>query len=226
MGFNAVTQLAQQAPSWAALGQVLMIDVVLAGDNALAVGLAASGLPASQRRQVIASGLAAAVAFRIVFALIASWLLGLAGLLLAGGLLLLWVCWKMWCDLRVGDDAIAHGEASPAKTSAAAFMQVLIADLSMSLDNILAVAGAAREHPMVLAVGLILSVLLMGMAANLVADLLRRHRWIGYAGLAVVLCVAGRMVWQGHRDLVAHLGGTAAYNRLAPSALAITPTRP
>lgn len=205
-----------------ALGQVLMIDLVLAGDNALAVGLAAGGLPAAQRHQVIACGLAVAVALRIGFALVTTWLLGVVGLLLVGGLLLLWVCWKMWRDLRAGEAAAEAGKVAPTKSFGAAFVQVLVADVSMSLDNVLAVAGAAREHPGVLAAGLLIFVLLMGLAANLVTGLLRRHRWIGYAGLVVVVCVAGRMMWEGHREVVADLGAAQAYNRLMPGALAIT----
>ncbi|MDO8379866.1 TerC family protein, partial [Phenylobacterium sp.] len=188
--------------------QVIMIDLVLAGDNAVAVGLAAGGLPAEQRRKVILWGLAAAVVMRIGFALITAQLLGIIGLLFGGGLLLLWVCWKMWREMReqathAQADALSeHPRVREVKTFRAAFLQILIADLSMSLDNVLAVAGAAREHPMVLVFGLIFSIALMGVAANWIAGLLHRHRWIGYIGLLIVLYVALHMMWEGHRDAV------------------------
>lgn len=214
--------------------QVLLIDLVLAGDNAVAVGLAAAGLPQDARRQAILYGLAAAVALRIAFALLTTWLLGIVGLLLAGGLMLLWVCWKMWRELReqAAQDEIDSGtmldaEPSteptrrPGKTLRQAFLQILIADLSMSIDNVLAVAGAAREHPAVLIFGLLLSIILMGVAATWIAKLLHRHRWIGYVGLVIVLYVALHMVWQGHRSVVADLGLTARYNAVMPSSLNI-----
>jgi YjbE family integral membrane protein len=223
-----------------ALLQVLMIDLVLAGDNAVAVGIVAASLPAQQRRRVIFWGLVAAVAIRIGFALIATELMGLIGLMFAGGLLLLWVCWKMWRELRAhGRAQAAHGRAvlaahpesehlsGPApRTFRAALLQILVADVSMSLDNVLAVAGAAREHPAVLALGLLLSVALMGVAANGIARMLHRFQWIGYLGLAVVVYVALHMMWQGHRDLVQDLGKTAAYNQLAPAPLDIKPETP
>jgi YjbE family integral membrane protein len=216
--------------------QVLMIDLVLAGDNAVAVGLAAGGLPADQRRKVIAYGLAAAVLMRICFALVTTQLLGIIGLLLGGGLLLLWVCWKMWrelraqavteeaeADLTLNADGTATLGGAPTKTFKSAFFQILIADLSMSLDNVLAVAGAAREHPAVLVVGLILSIALMGVAATWIARLLHRHRWIGYLGLVIVLYVALHMIWEGHRDVVADLRYTGAYNEIVPDILHIQP---
>lgn len=199
--------------------QVLMIDLVLAGDNAVAVGLAAGGLEASTRRRVILAGLAAAVVMRIGFALITTELLGIVGLLLVGGLLLLWVCWKMWRDMRHVDEG--HGpRTKPAKTFGGAFLQILLADLSMSLDNVLAVAGAAREHPMLLALGLLMSIILMGLAANMVATLLNRFRWIGYIGLGIVLWVAMHMIWEGHRAMVIDLNKVAQYNALAPGVIA------
>jgi len=211
-----------------ALLQVLLIDLVLAGDNAVAVGLAAGGLPAQQRRKVIVWGLAAAVTMRIGFALITTQLLQVIGLLLAGGVLLLWVCWKMWRELRhqgaagEAESAAAFaagdgpGDERPTKTFRSAFLQILVADLSMSLDNVLAVAGAAREHPLVLVFGLILSIVLMGIAASWIARLLHKHRWIGYVGLAIVLYVALHMIWEGHRDVVADLGHTGVYNAAVP----------
>ncbi|WP_313392178.1 YjbE family putative metal transport protein [Sphingobium yanoikuyae] len=181
-----------------ALLQVFAIDVVLAGDNAVAVGLAAAGLVPEQRRKAVAIGLAVAVAVRIGFALVAVELLHVTGLLLAGGLLLAWVCWKMWRDLRASAEAVDDDSGSaPAKSFGSAIVQILIADVSMSLDNILAVAGAARDHPALLVVGLLLSIALMGVAATWIARQLERHRWIGYLGLAVVAIVAGRMIVEG-----------------------------
>jgi YjbE family integral membrane protein len=230
---------------WAALTalfQVLMIDLVLAGDNAVAVGLAAAGLDPKNRRRVILAGLAAAVVLRIGFALITTQLLAVIGLLLAGGVLLLWVCWKMWRELRAqaaeADAAAALEDATgvdidgqpttptPArkpKTFRDAFLQILVADVSMSLDNVLAVAGAAREHPAVLVVGLLASIALMGIAASWIAKLLHRHRWIGYVGLLIVLYVALHMIWQGHREVVADLHQTAEYNAVVPDFLDIRP---
>ncbi|KQY95070.1 tellurium resistance protein TerC [Caulobacter sp. Root1455] len=221
---------------FAAFLSVLMIDLVLAGDNAVAVGLAAGGLPAQDRKKVILYGLGAAVVLRISFALITTWLLGVIGLLLAGGILLLWVCWKMWRELReqithdqtdamacLDDDPTTEPKARPVKSFKQAFLQVLIADVSMSLDNVLAVAGAAREHPTILVFGLLLSIVLMGLAATAIANLLHKHRWIGFIGLAIVLYVALHMVWEGHRSVVIDLHKTDAYNAAMPSFLDITP---
>ncbi|WP_419251744.1 TerC family protein [Caulobacter sp. ErkDOM-YI] len=216
--------------------QVLMIDLVLAGDNAVAVGLAAGGLAVKDRQKVILYGLGAAVVLRIGFALITTWLLGVIGLLLAGGVLLLWVCWKMWRELReqathdqadavasIDDDPSTEPRARPVKSFKQAFIQVLIADVSMSLDNVLAVAGAAREHPGVMVFGLLLSIVLMGLAASAIASLLQKHRWIGFVGLAIVLYVAVHMIWQGHRSVVIDLGKTDAYNAMAPGFIDIGP---
>ncbi|WP_419321070.1 TerC family protein [Caulobacter sp. ErkDOM-E] len=216
--------------------QVLMIDLVLAGDNAVAVGLAAGGLAVKDRRKVILYGLGAAVVLRIGFALITTWLLGVIGLLLAGGVLLLWVCWKMWRELReqathdqadavasIDDDPTTEPRARPVKSFKQAFIQVLIADVSMSLDNVLAVAGAAREHPGVMVFGLLLSIVLMGLAASAIASLLHKHRWIGFVGLAIVLYVAVHMIWQGHRSVVIDLGKAEAYNASAPGFIDIGP---
>jgi YjbE family integral membrane protein len=222
-----------------ALFQVLMIDLVLAGDNAVAVGLAAGGLPQEQRKKAILWGLAAAVVIRIGFALITTQLLGIIGLLLAGGLLLLWVCWKMWRELRHQAQAeeVAAGAAmdndpsttpnvKPAKSFKDAFLQILIADISMSLDNVLAVAGAAREHPAILVFGLIMSIALMGVAASWIAKLLHRYRWIGYVGLLIVLYVALHMMWEGHQQVVADLGYASQYNAFMPDLLDIHPKTP
>lgn len=201
-------------PGLVALMQVIGIDLVLAGDNAIVIGLAAAGLPKEQRGRAILLGIAAATVMRIGFALITTQLMAIAGLTLAGGLLLLWVCWKMWRELRAGhaaeddratealtgedinaDGTIAGG--GPKKTFAQAAWQIVIADVSMSLDNVLAVAGAAREHPTVLVIGLILSIALMGLAASYVAKLLNKHRWIAFVGLGIIFYVALKMIWEG-----------------------------
>ena len=205
--------------------QVLLIDLTLAGDNAVAVGLAAAGLSPGQRRAAILSGLGAAVVLRIGFAVLATRLLDIIGLTFAGGLILLWVCWKMWRDLRASHQAehAVAGAAAPAKSFAGALMQIMLADLSMSLDNVLAVAGAARQHPALLVFGLILSIALMGLAAEWIARMLNRVRWIGYLGLVVVIYVALHMVWAGQRDLAIDMNATAQYNAIAPSPLKITP---
>jgi len=176
--------------------QVLMIDVMLAGDNAIVVGAIAAGLNPAQRKKVIGIGIIAALVLRIVFALAITQLLQIVGLTFAGGLLLLWVAWKMWRELR-GDNAQTHDGLKPAKSFASAAWAVAIADVSMSLDNVLAVAGAAHAHPGILIIGLILSVVLMGVAANLLARVINRYRWIAYVGLAVILFVALKMIYEG-----------------------------
>jgi YjbE family integral membrane protein len=195
--------------------QVLMIDLVLAGDNAIVVGALAAGLPPDQRRRVILIGVIAALVLRIGFALIVTQLLQVVGLILAGGLLLLWVAWRMWRDLRdseghsLGSDEIVGDEHSglrSAKSFAGAVWAVAVADVSMSLDNVLAVAGAAHEHPGILIVGLVFAVALMGIAANLIARYIERYRWIAYIGLLVILWVAGKMIWDGWHDVSPVLG--------------------
>ena len=324
MEFLSSPEFASQA---AALGQVLLMDLVLAGDNAVAVGLAAAALPQEQRKKAILIGLAAAVVMRIGFALITVQLLALVGLLLAGGLLLLWVCWKMWRELReqathdqaeadkelelamsiehgsgpspedqrkkailiglaaavvmrigfalitvqllalVGlllaggllllwvcwkmwrelreqathDQAeaekelelamsIEHGSGpSPEelglkrKSFGAALLQIMVADITMSLDNVLAVAGAAHEHPWIMVFGLVLSIALMGVAATYIAKLLHRFSWIGYIGLVVVLYVALHMIWDGARQVVVRTGHMDEFNASAPAFLEIGP---
>ena len=201
-----------------ALLQVIMIDLVLAGDNAIVIGLAAAGLPKDQRGKAILIGIGAATVLRIVFALATTQLLAIVGLLLAGGVLLLWVCWKMWRELRhtAKEDhdaelalagADENGNGAPRKTFAQAAWQIVIADVSMSLDNVLAVAGAAREHPVILIFGLALSIALMGFAATFIAKLLNRHRWIAYVGLAIILYVAIDMIWRGAHEVWPHLQG-------------------
>jgi YjbE family integral membrane protein len=204
--------------------QVLLIDLTLAGDNAVAVGVAASGLGAAQRRKAILCGLGATVVLRIGFALLATRLLGIIGLTLAGGLILLWVCWKMWRDLRAAHHAASDFPGTaPARSFGGALLQIMLADLSMSLDNVLAVAGAARDHPALLVFGLLLSIVLVGAAADWIARVLNRMRWIGYLGLIVVIYVALHMVWDGYRGVMIDLGEVARYNAAVPRALQITP---
>jgi YjbE family integral membrane protein len=203
-----------------ALLQVVMIDLVLAGDNAVVIGLAAASLPPDQRRRAILVGILAATALRILFAAAATQLLQVLGLLLVGGILLLWVCWKMWREIRtsshqqsVGEMLLVHATdgrtiSGPAerKTFGQAAIQIVVADVSMSLDNVLAVAGAAREHPFILVFGLLLSIALMGIAADLVGRLLQKHRWIAYIGLAIVVYVACEMIYRGAHKLTPMIG--------------------
>lgn len=201
-----------------ALLQVIMIDLVLAGDNAIVIGLAAAGLPKDQRGKAILIGILAATVLRIAFAAVTTQLLQIIGLLLAGGVLLLWVCWKMWRELRQSneedeavealenDDAAAAG---PRKTLGQAVWQIVVADVSMSLDNVLAVAGAAREHLGVLVIGLTLSIALMGLAASFIARILHKHRWLAYVGLAIILYVALHMIYRGALEVWPLVNGQA-----------------
>lgn len=209
-----------------ALGSVIVVDLALAGDNAIVVGMAACGLPAEQRKRAIVIGIAVAMLCRIAFALVAVQLLAIIGLLLAGGLLLLWVAWKMWRELREatpesqfaladgpsdsqafagGGEAADCGPGSGTgrKTFRAAILQIVIADVSMSLDNVLAVAGTARHNMWILAFGLFLSVLLMGLAAGIVARYLARYRWLSYLGLIIVTFVALSMIYEGTGQVLA-----------------------
>ncbi|WP_295489316.1 YjbE family putative metal transport protein [Sphingorhabdus sp. EL138] len=204
--FSNITQPA----AFAAFMQVLLIDLVLAGDNAIVVGALAAGLPPEQRKKVILIGVLAALVLRIIFALMVTWLLGIVGLVLAGGLLLLWVAWRMYRDIKghsgesagspeiVGDE---HSGVKSTKTFAGAAWGVAVADVSMSLDNVLAVAGAAREHPGILIVGLIFAVALMGIAANIIAQYIERYRWIAWVGLVVIVYVAGKMIFEGWNEV-------------------------
>ena len=204
--FSNITQPA----AFAAFMQVLLIDLVLAGDNAIVVGALAAGLPPEQRKKVILIGVLAALVLRIIFALMVTWLLGIVGLVLAGGLLLLWVAWRMYRDIKghsgesagspeiVGDE---HSGVKSTKTFAGAAWGVAVADVSMSLDNVLAVAGAAREHPGILIVGLIFAVALMGIAANIIAQYIERYRWIAWVGLVVIVYVAGKMIVEGWSEV-------------------------
>lgn len=209
--------------AFSAFLQVVFIDLVLAGDNAVVIGLAAAGLPTEDRRRAIMIGIIAATVLRIGFASITTQLLAIIGLLLAGGILLLWVCWKMWRELRTSaqetmqaqealgsrdidaDGTIAGG--APRKTLRQAVWQIVLADVSMSLDNVLAVAGAARDHPLILVFGLALSVVLMGAAAVFIASLLQRHRWIAYVGLAIILYVALKMIHEGALEVYGAVNG-------------------
>ena len=208
--FSNITEPA----AFATFLQVLMIDLVLAGDNAIVVGALAAGLPPEQRRKVIVIGVLAALVLRVLFALIVTQLLQIIGLILVGGLLLLWVAWRMWRDLHhqgeswgspeiVGDE---HAGLRPAKSFVGAAWAVAIADVSMSLDNVLAVAGAAREHPGILIVGLIFAVALMGVAANVIARYIERYKWIAWIGLLVILYVALKMIYDGWVDPQVGLG--------------------
>ena len=186
-------------PDLVALAQVVMIDVALAGDNAVVVGLAVAGLPARQKRPAILVGIGGAAVIRIAMGAVALSLLAVVGLLLAGGILLMWVCWKMFRELRRSQQLAAG--SSGVKTLRQAIMQIVLADVSMSLDNVLAVAGAADGRLWVLVIGLLLSVTLMGLAAGLLARLLERHRWIAWGGLLIVLYVAIRMIWNGGQEV-------------------------
>ena len=208
--FSNITEPA----AFAAFLQVLMIDLVLAGDNAIVVGALAAGLPPEQRKKVIMIGVLAALVLRVLFALIVTQLLQIIGLILIGGLLLLWVAWRMWRDLHhegesfgspeiLGDE---HAGLRPAKSFVGAAWAVAIADVSMSLDNVLAVAGAAREHPGILIVGLIFAVALMGLAANIIARYIERYKWIAWIGLLVILYVALKMIYDGWVDPQLGLG--------------------
>jgi YjbE family integral membrane protein len=209
MDFISVAELS-------ALAQVVLVDLVLAGDNAIVVGIAVAGLPAAQRLRVMVLGIAAATLLRIVFAYFTVQLLQIIGLTLAGGLLLLWVSWKLWRELRSGrlidsshhtapqevsSELVATAQAPPQKTMRQAVTQIIVADVSMSLDNVLAVAGVAREHEWVLFIGLVLSVAFMGLAAAVIARLLGRFHWIAYVGLAVIFYVSLRMIFDGGMEI-------------------------
>ena len=187
------------AQSLAVLGEVVVIDLALAGDNAVVVGSLAAGLPKDKQKKVILVGTLAALGLRIVFALVATYMLHFIGVLAAGGLLLLWVAWKLWRELRRRADHDGKN-GKIAKTFGGAVFAVALADVSMSLDNVLGVAGAARDHPAILVFGLVFSVALMGLAANFVARIIDRYRWIAYVGLAVILWVACSMIYDGLTD--------------------------
>jgi YjbE family integral membrane protein len=185
-------------------GQVLLINVVLSGDNAIVVAMAVTGLPARYRLRALWLGIAMATGLRVLFAFAATRLLQILGLTLAGGILLLWVAWKLWRELSHAQQAgpEAGRDEGETKSLGKALWQIVLADVSMSLDNALAVAGVALDHPMMLFVGLATSVLLMGLAAAAIARLLERQRWIAYLGLAVIVYVALKMIWTGAHEVI------------------------
>jgi len=200
------------SPALVALLQVILIDLVLAGDNAVFIGMSAARVPPDQRRKVIFWGLAAAVVIRVILAMLTATLMAIIGLVFAGGILLLWVSWRLYREFNQTSEEEAgafalrgkvHPETAHLSTQGIrkAVMQIVVADLSMSLDNVLGVAGAARDHVWVLAIGLMLSIGLMGIAAAMVANLLQRHPWINYAGLIIIVYVALRMIWDGGADI-------------------------
>jgi YjbE family integral membrane protein len=194
-----------------AFASVVVIDLVLAGDNAVVVGMAASGLPREQQRRVIMIGIVLALACRIVFAVVAVQLLEIIGLLFAGGLLLLWVSWKMWRELHPPPAVVrqrAEQGGHVAKSRGTAIFQIALADISMSLDNVLAVAGAARDHMAMLIFGLVLSIALMGAAASVIARFLERYRWLNYIGLAIITFVAVTMIWEGSTEIWTAIAAT------------------
>lgn len=198
------------ASAWTALGSVILLDLVLAGDNAIVVGALAAGLPPEQRKKVIFIGVIAALVLRVVFALMVNLLMGVIGLIFVGGLLLIWVAWKMYRDLQRSEATESPGSPEvlgdensgipAAKSFAAAAWAVAVADVSMSLDNVLAVAGAAKDHPGIMIVGLIFAVALMGVAANIIAQYIERYKWIAWLGMAVIVYVAGKMIYEGWTD--------------------------
>jgi YjbE family integral membrane protein len=222
--------LSSVLPQMVALGQVVIINLVLSGDNAIVVGLAAAGLPTDQRGKVILAGITVATVLRVIFALIATQLLSIIGLKVAGGLLLLWVCWNFWRELmhqrreRLRFAALANRQltskeerelaepeealpgAAPGKTMRQAIIQIAVADVSMSLDNVLAIAGAASQNMAIMVVGLVLSVAMMGIAANFIANLLQRFHWIAYVGLAIILWVAIDMIYRGSVEVATQVG--------------------
>ena len=200
--------LALDTAGWTALVQVVLIDLVMSGDNAIIIGMAVAGLPRENRGKIIFWGVAGATLLRIGFAAVTTQLLQIIGLTLAGGLLLLWVAWRMYRELRAkgGPEAGGHEAAAKPKTMAQAMLQIIAADVSMSLDNVLAVAGAARDHMVVLWIGLVLSVVLMAVASNFIARILDRYHWIAWVGFLIILYVAGDMIWDGLHEVVAATG--------------------
>jgi YjbE family integral membrane protein len=211
------------SPALAALLQVILIDIVLAGDNALVIGMVASRVPRRNRKKVIFWALVAAVIARVILATVTATILEVIGLMFAGGLLLLWVSWRLYREIRhaeeervdldeIGEAGGNGEEPAGGLTVRRAIVQVALADLSMSLDNVLAVAGAAMDHVWVLTIGLLLSIALMGVAAAMIANLLQRYPWISYAGLLIVLYVALRMIWVGAMDIKTHMQDRAGRN--------------
>jgi len=196
------------SPELVALVQIIVIDIVMSGDNAIIIGLAAAGLPPELRKKAIIYGIVGATVLRIIFASVVVQLLSIIGIMLAGGLLLLWVCWRMWQELRAGQsveeitaEAEANAKDATPKSLRTAMINIVVADVSMSLDNVLAVAGAARDHLEMLIFGLVLSIALMGATANFIAKLLERYKWIGYLGLVIIAYVALDMIWRGSQEI-------------------------
>ena len=198
------------AAELSAFFQVILVDLVLAGDNAIVIAMVVSSFPARQRAQLLMIGIGAATVVRVIFAIATVHLMQVVGLMLAGGLLLLWVCWKLWREIEAVrsmqlSPAGVHGAAAaaplPQKTVGRAITQIVIADISMSLDNVLAVAGVARDHAWVLVFGLTLSIALMGFCATLLARWLQRYHWIAYVGLLTIVYVAGSMIWDGSMEV-------------------------
>ncbi len=196
-------------PELTAFLQIIVIDIVMSGDNAIIIGMAAAGLPPELRKKAIFWGIIGATVLRIFFAVIVVQLLSITGIKVIGGLLLLWVCWRMWQEIRaggtvegVGREAAENAEKGPPKTLRTAMVNIIVADATMSLDNVLAVAGAARDHLEMLIFGLVLSIALMALTANYIAKLLEKHTWLGYLGLAIIAYVAIQMIWQGSGEVM------------------------
>ena len=199
--------------TFAAVGSIIIIDIVLSGDNAIVIGMAVAGLPANLRRKAIVIGIVAATVLRIGFAAVTLELLQIIGLTLAGGILLLWVCWRMWREIRdtraenlANESALKSETRKQVTTLRQALILIVVADVSMSLDNVLAVAGAAEDDEKVLVFGLLLSIALMAVAANYIASLLQKHHWIAYVGLAVIFYVSLDMIWRGSFEVIAATG--------------------
>ena len=196
-------------PELTAFLQIIVIDIVMSGDNAIIIGMAAAGLPPELRKKAIFWGIIGATVLRIFFAVIVVQLLSIIGIKVIGGLLLLWVCWRMWQEIRAGAtvedierEAEENAKKGPPKTLRTAMVNIVVADATMSLDNVLAVAGAARDHLEMLIFGLVLSIALMALTANYIAKLLEKHTWLGYLGLAIIAYVAIQMIWQGSGEVM------------------------
>ena len=196
-------------PELTAFLQIIVIDIVMSGDNAIIIGMAAAGLPPELRKKAIFWGIIGATVLRIFFAVIVVQLLSITGIKVIGGLLLLWVCWRMWQEIRAGAtvedierEIEENAKKGPPKTLRTAMVNIIVADATMSLDNVLAVAGAARDHLEMLIFGLVLSIALMALTANYIAKLLEKHTWLGYLGLAIIAYVAIQMIWQGSGEVM------------------------
>ena len=213
---------------WLTLSQILLVNIILSGDNAVLIALAAAGLPAEQRPRAIMFGMVLAVVLRLILSVAAVQLLAIPGLMLVGGLLLVWIAYGFWKELRAEDQTDADGKHAPheVKTMATALRQIVVADLSMSLDNVLAVAGAAGGNMPMLFIGLIVSILLMGVAATLISKLLERYRWIAYVGVVLILYIGLKMIYEDGHSLYARYGGGHAALQQSPALLAVAPAPP